>query len=92
MNHNTGIGLYLSNASNKNFILEQIMKNKFLKEYIDLSELKGALHSAITVNRFVDEEEKHDHFLIKTNEKPGKIQIKATSPGLNGCILTLYSK
>lgn len=68
MNHNTGIGLYLSNASNKNFILEQIIKNKFLQEYIDLSSLKGALHSAITVNRFVEEEEKHDHFLIKTNE------------------------
>lgn len=68
MNQHTGIGLYLSNTSNKNLILEQIMTNQFLHEYIDLSTSKGVLHSTITINRFVEEELKHDRFLIQTAE------------------------
>jgi len=68
MNHQTSIGLYLSNTANKNHILEQIMKNIFLQEYIDLSSLQGLLHSSITINRFVEDELRHDHFLIQTKE------------------------
>ena len=66
MKHNTGIGLYLSNASNKSSILEQLTKNKFLREYIDLSSMRGALHSAITIDKYVEDEERHDRFLIQT--------------------------
>lgn len=68
MNQNTGIGLYLSNASNKNLILEQILGNKYLRDYIDLSLHQGALHSTITINRLVEEELRHDRFVITTNE------------------------
>src|ERR1035437_3837172 len=68
MKQPTSIGLYLSNKSNKNRILEQIMSNQFLKNYLDLSSLKGALHSAITINRYVEEEIRHDRFLIQTTE------------------------
>lgn len=64
----TSIGLYLSNTSNKNLILEQIMKNHFLREYVDLSLLRGALHSAISIHRMVEEELRHDRVLIQTNE------------------------
>ncbi len=62
------IGLYLSNSSNKNYILEQIMKNHFLQKYIDLSALKGLLHSTITINKLVEDEIRHDRFVITTNE------------------------
>ncbi len=62
------IGLYLSNSSNKNIILEQIMDNHFLQKDIDLSALQGALHSAITINTFVDDELRHDRYLIQTTE------------------------
>ena len=44
------------------------MSNQFLKNYLDLSSLKGALHSAITINRYVEEEIRHDRFLIQTTE------------------------
>lgn len=64
----TSIGLYLSNSSNKNLILEQILANVFLQEYIDLSTMNGALHSTITIHRFVDDEIRHDRFLIQTAE------------------------
>jgi molybdate transport system ATP-binding protein len=68
MKLHTGIGLYLSNESNKNKILEQIMSNHFLQEYIDLDSMRGALHSAITIDRLVEEELRHDRFLIQTSE------------------------
>ena len=51
MNRLNSLGLYLSNTSNKNLILEQIMANRFLRNVIDLSEMKGVLHSTITINR-----------------------------------------
>ncbi|NDP19841.1 MAG: ATP-binding cassette domain-containing protein [Paludibacter sp.] len=42
------------------------MKNHFLKNFMDLSSLHGALHSVITLQRFVEEELRHDRFLVKT--------------------------
>jgi len=68
MKQHTGIGLYLSNSSNKNQILEQILANKFLHGMIDLSSKRGALFSMITINRFIEEENRHDRFIIQTNE------------------------
>ena len=62
------IGLYLSNASNKNLILEQIISNKYLKDHINLESLKGLLHSTLTINRFIEEEIRHDKFPIYTSE------------------------
>ena len=62
------IGIYLSNASNKNLILEQIISNKYLKDHINLESLKGLLHSTLTINRFIEEEIRHDKFPIYTSE------------------------
>jgi molybdate transport system ATP-binding protein len=59
------IGLYLSNTSNKKSIIEKIMTNRFLNTIIDLNSMKGVLHSTITINRFVEEELRHDRFLIQ---------------------------
>jgi molybdate transport system ATP-binding protein len=68
MKQHTNIGLYLSNTSNKNYILRQIMNNSFLREHINLEPLHGVLYSSITIEKFVLEELRHDHFLIQTNE------------------------
>jgi molybdate transport system ATP-binding protein len=68
MKKQPNIGLYLSNTSNKNRILREIMTNNFLHQYLDLNSLKGALHSTITINRLIDEELRHDRFVIQTNE------------------------
>lgn len=62
------IGLYLPNTSNKNLILKQIMQNGFLYEYIDLSELQGALYSSITIDRMINDELRHDQILVHTEE------------------------
>jgi len=87
MNQNNSIGLYLSNTSNKNNILEQIMKNNFLQEYLDLSSLRGALHSAITINRMVEEELRHDRILIQTNDNTG---LATMSSGQQKKALLMY--
>jgi molybdate transport system ATP-binding protein len=65
---NTGIGLYLSNASNKKYILEQIIENIFLHKYINLSLLQGALHSSLTINRLIDDEIRRDKYVVQTDE------------------------
>jgi molybdate transport system ATP-binding protein len=44
------------------------MENNFLREYIDLSSLRGALYSTITIEKLIDEELKHDHFVIQTSK------------------------
>ena len=62
------IALYLSNSSDKNLIIKQIMKNEFLSEQTDLSLLKGVLYSSITINQFIDEELRHDRYMIQTAE------------------------
>jgi len=68
MENQPGIGLYLSNTSNKKSIIEKIMANRLLNTIVDLSSLKGVLHSTITINRFVEEELRHDRFLIQNTE------------------------
>jgi molybdate transport system ATP-binding protein len=68
MNH---IGIYLSNTADKDWIIDNILTNNFLKEYIDLSGLKGELYSDITILQMIGEELRHDRFLISTDENAG---------------------
>ncbi len=68
MKKHNNIGLYLSNTSDKKQIIRQITENQFLMRYIDLSELKGALHSTISIEKLIDEEFRHDRFVIQTAE------------------------
>lgn len=71
MKKHINIGLFLKNSSNKNYIIGQIIENDFLRHFIDLKTLKGALYSSITVNRLIDEELRHDRFLIHTQKNKG---------------------
>jgi len=87
MKKHINIGLYLSNTSNKNYILQQIMANKFLKPYLDLSPLKGALHSSITIDKFIEDELRHDRFLIQTDENSS---LASMSSGQQKKALLLY--
>jgi molybdate transport system ATP-binding protein len=68
MTNFTHIGLYLSNTSSKNQIIKQIMNNRFLLDTIDLSQLKGSLFSTLTIEKLIDEELRHDRFLVQTAE------------------------
>ncbi|HET7733058.1 MAG TPA: ATP-binding cassette domain-containing protein [Paludibacter sp.] len=87
MNHHTNIGLYLSNTSNKNHILKQIMANNFLQQQVDLSPLHGVLFSSITIDRFIEDELRHDHFPIQTNENSS---LSTMSSGQQKRALLMY--
>lgn len=54
------------------------MDNRFLFEHIDLSILKGSLNSTITIEKLIDEERKHDRFLIQTS---GNKSLESMSSG-----------
>ena len=72
------LGLYLNNSSDKKLIIQRIISNEYLSEYVDLSTLKGALHSTITINKLIEEELRHDRFIIQTEENS---TLKSMSSG-----------
>ena len=83
----TGIGLYLSNASNKNLILKNLLENEFLNDYIDLNILKGSLYSTLTINKLIEEELHHDHYQIRTKENSS---LESMSSGQQKKALMMY--
>lgn len=60
------LALYLSNASNKKQLIEQIMKEDLLAPYVTLAGLHGLLHSTLTIDKLIDEEYRLDRFPIQT--------------------------
>ncbi|MFT3751746.1 MAG: ATP-binding cassette domain-containing protein [Paludibacter sp.] len=83
----TNIGLYLSNTSSKSLIIKQIMANIFLKQQVDLSPLKGVLFSSITIDRLIEDELRHDHFPIQTEENSS---LSTMSSGQQKKALLMY--
>ncbi len=71
MKGNSNIGLYLKNNSDRRYIIEQIIKNQFLDDYIELNALSGELFSSITINRMIEEELRHDRFVIHSDKNQG---------------------
>jgi len=65
---NSHTGIYLSNLSDKEYILQGLIKNKLPENPVDLSSMKGALYSSITIDKMIADELRHDHFLIHTDE------------------------
>ena len=74
MNH---LGIYLSNASDKNLIIAELFSNRFLRNVTDLSGLHGELYSTITIDRIIDEELRHDRFPITTAENPSLLSMSS---------------
>jgi molybdate transport system ATP-binding protein len=71
------IGIYLSNSVNKDWIIEEIFLNKFLREYLDLSGLHGELFSTLTIHQMIDEELRHERFLVFTEENPDLLSMSS---------------
>lgn len=65
---NSHTGIYLTNLTDKKSILQGLLNYKLPEIPIDLSSLKGALYSSITIDKMVADELRHDHFPIHTNE------------------------
>lgn len=60
------IAVYISNNDNKRLLIERLMSGQLISAF---SNLKGALFSEITLNKFIDEEIRHGRFDIKTRNK-----------------------
>lgn len=62
----THVAYYISNTDNKNRLIEQLVGGHQIPE---ISELNGVLFSEITVNKFIDEEIRHEDFSVLTDTK-----------------------
>lgn len=61
MNH---LGIYLPNEANQHLIIKSIFDNTFLKNLVDLSGLYGELFSTQTIEKYIEEELKHDQYIV----------------------------
>ncbi len=68
MKVNNNIGIFLSNTTNKQRIIREILNNTLLSDIVDLKNLRGELFSSTTIDKMIDEELRHDRFIIKTAE------------------------
>ena len=75
---NSHIGIYLSNASNKKLVINRIITDDFLKDYLNLSTGSCALFSTITVERMLDEELRHDRIVVSTAENKQGLQTMSS--------------
>ncbi|UEG50384.1 ATP-binding cassette domain-containing protein [Ferruginibacter lapsinanis] len=58
--------IHISNKDNKEVLIQQLLTGNFP---VDLTLLKGELYSEISLNQFIDEEIRHDHFEVITGSK-----------------------
>ena len=75
---NSHIGIYLSNASNKKLVINRIITDDFLNDYLNLESSSCALFSTITVERMLDEELRHDRILVSTAENKQGLQTMSS--------------
>jgi molybdate transport system ATP-binding protein len=75
---NSHIGIYLSNASNKKLVINRIITDDFLNDYLNLSTGSLALFSTITVERMLDEELRHDRIVVSTAENKQGLQTMSS--------------
>jgi molybdate transport system ATP-binding protein len=73
----THIGLYLSSTSKREEIIERIFENQFLKEFIQLQGLHGALFSTLTINKLIDEELRHDRFIVTSENNKSLVSMSS---------------
>lgn len=65
------IGLYLNNLSDKENVIDQIQNNNFPGNYLEFNSGKIAIFSSVTINRLIEDEIRHDHFVVFTEKNKG---------------------
>lgn len=60
------VAFYISNADDKTHLIDRVISGNLIA---DVSNLKGAVFSEITLNAFIDEEIRHGHFDVITDTK-----------------------
>jgi molybdate transport system ATP-binding protein len=58
--------IYIDNNSSKKKFIEDFQKGKIPNELIDYQHKKGLLYSLFTLDKLIDEEDKHDHKIISS--------------------------
>jgi molybdate transport system ATP-binding protein len=74
MNH---VGIYLSNAVNKDLLIDRVLSNALLRNEIDLAGLHGELYSTLSISRLIDEELRHDRFSVFTKENASLLSMSS---------------
>ena len=59
--------IYIDNNSAKKNFIEDFQKGKIPNELIEYQHKKGLLYSPFTLEKLIDEEDKHDHKIISTD-------------------------
>ncbi|MFY0714308.1 ATP-binding cassette domain-containing protein [Seonamhaeicola sp. NFXS20] len=62
------LAIYISNKDDKRTLIKNILSGSIISE---LQNLKGALFSEITINKFIEEEKRHGHIGVATTNKNG---------------------
>lgn len=62
------IAIYVTAKVNKDVFIHQILAKDLLKKHIDIATLKTVVFSKKELEKFIDEELKHDHSIIHNNE------------------------
>ncbi len=74
MNH---IGIYIANEADEIDVIKHILKNKFLKEFVDLSVLNGELYSTLTLEQYIDEEVKHEKYTLTGSKNKSLLNMSS---------------
>jgi molybdate transport system ATP-binding protein len=56
--------VFIDNQSDKAHLLHQLMKGPFPSAFSALENKKGALFSKLELDRYIEEEERHDHKIL----------------------------
>ncbi len=78
MDHNKHWAVFIDNKSNKGYFINQLLNTKVPVGFEALQGLHGALFSKLALDRFIDEEERHDEKII-TKDTPQS--LKSMSSG-----------
>ncbi|MCM4151438.1 ABC transporter [Arenibacter sp. N53] len=78
MNHKIHWAVFINNNSHKDKFIKNLLEGPLPGGFEGLQDLEGALFSKITLNQFIDEEERHDIRIINENARQS---LKTMSSG-----------
>lgn len=69
MNTQNHIAIYVDDTVNKNNLIEQILHKHLLQPFIHINNCNTAVFSKQILDSFIDEELKHDHYILNGSEQ-----------------------
>ncbi len=69
MNHPHHTGIYVHADTDRKFLINQVISGEFFKDHLQVDFSTAAIYSALTLQHFISEELRHDHYDIDTGVK-----------------------